>query len=75
MANKNKRTTKTVRVNLKPGDSDIITKVADNFQVTEAEVLRKGLQLMQIYSKVRQENSTLVIEDKQKETRTEIIII
>lgn len=61
------------RVNLSEKDSNYLRDIAKELNLTESDVIRKGLKLMALYSKAESEGNELLIKKGDKEQPVVII--
>ena len=73
MSNKSEK--KTIRLTLAPGDAALVAKIAEEAGISETDVLRTGLKLMAAYNKAQKENSSLIVENEEKNTRTKLLVV
>jgi hypothetical protein len=65
--------TRSVKVNLNDKASEDLSRIANELGITETEVLRKGLAVMGVYSKVHSRGDSALMVKQGDEVR-EIII-
>jgi len=56
---------RSLKVNLSEQASKDLKEVARTLSLSEAEVLRKGLLIMGLYAKIREQDGALLIRDQQ----------
>ncbi|MCU7242529.1 MAG: hypothetical protein EWV49_01310 [Microcystis aeruginosa Ma_QC_Ch_20071001_S25] len=66
--------TRQFRVNLSQKDSEYLKEIAKELDLTESEVIRKGLKLMALYAKTETEKDTQLILQKGNEQRPLLIV-
>lgn len=66
--------TRQFRVNLSQKDSEYLKEIAKELDLTESEVIRKGLKLMALYAKTETEEDTQLILQKGDEQRQLLIV-
>jgi hypothetical protein len=66
--------TRQFRVNLSQKDSEYLKEIAKELDLTESEVIRKGLKLMALYAKTETEEDTQLILQKGNEQRQLLIV-
>lgn len=71
----NTKQSKSVRVTLSPADATFISEVAQALGISETDVLRKGLKMMGLYKEAKEDNSRLMLENKQDKTIREIMVL
>ncbi|CCI23146.1 conserved hypothetical protein [Microcystis aeruginosa PCC 9809] len=69
-----KMATRQFRVNLSQKDSEYLKEIAKELDLTESEVIRKGLKLMALYAKTETEEDTQLILQKGNEQRPLLIV-
>ena len=71
-----KMATRQFRVNLSQKDSEYLKEIAKELDLTESEVIRKGLKLMALYAKTKNETEedTQLILQKGNEQRPLLIV-
>ncbi len=62
-----------VKVNLNDQASEELKKIAQELQIPESEVLRKGLAIMQCYSQARKEDSEASLMLRSGDTVRELV--
>lgn len=65
--------TRKFRVNLNEKDSQYLKDIARELNLTESDVIRKGLKLMALYSKAESEGNGLLIKKGDEEQPIVII--
>ena len=65
--------TRQFRVNLSQKDSEYLKEIAKELDLTESEVIRKGLKLMALYAKIEREEDAQLILQKGREQRPLLI--
>lgn len=65
---------KTVKVTFSNDDANFIKEIAETLNISEAEVLRKGVKLMNLYSKAYSDPNVKMILEK-TDTRQEVLIL
>ena len=66
--------TRQFRVNLSQKDSEYLKEIAKELDLTESEVIRKGLKLMALFAKTETEKDTQLILQKGNEQRPLLIV-
>ncbi len=66
-------TIRKFRVNLNEKDSEYLKNIAQELNITESEVIRKGLKLMALYSKAEAEGSEFLVKQGDKEKSLVVI--
>ena len=65
--------TRQFQINLSQKDSEYLKKIAKDLDLTESEIIRKGLKLMALYAKIEREEDTQLILQKGREQRPLLI--
>ena len=65
--------TRQFQINLSQKDSEYLKKIAKDLDLTESEVIRKGLKLMALYAKIEREEDAQLILQKGREQRPLLI--
>lgn len=66
---------KSIRVTLSPADASFISEVAEALGISETDVLRKGLKMMGVYKEAKEDNSRLMLENKDDKTIRELMVL
>ncbi|GEM_PF-1187330 len=60
---------------LGPKSSKELQKIAKKLGITEADVLRKGMLVMALYAKFKEDDKKIIMmKDREKNTETELIL-
>ena len=65
--------TRQFQITLSQKDSEYLKEIAKYLDLTESEVIRKGLKLMALYAKIEREEDTQLILQKGREQRPLLI--